>query len=207
MTLDISDTLLASSNQMNAADIMGVEPVVQVRNVSKASDPKQPIVMEITGGYKPFLPCKTVRRILAEAWGPDAGKWVGRWMQLYREPTVVYAGEEVGGLRLRALSDIPGGMTVKLKERKTGKPTEYRIAKLTPPTAQQPAERDPLRVAIKSALDEKRWSQDEIAVLLRGGKAADVPPELRQLTIDALGKNATDPEMVALLTEIKQNNA
>lgn len=179
MTLDISETLLANSNQMNAADIMGVEPIVKIEHVSKAADPKQPLVIQITGGYKPFLPCKTVRRILAEAWGADAGKWIGRWMQLYREPTVVYGGEEVGGIRLRALSDIPGGMTVKLKERKTGKPSEYRIAKLTPPK-EEGMTLDTFRSWIGHAM-KNGWTKEQVADLIAPAhKADDVPADDRE---------------------------
>lgn len=185
MTLDISDTLAANSNQLNAADIMGVEPIVQIKHVSKANDPKQPIVIEITGGFKPFLPCKTVRRILAEAWGADAGQWIGRWMQLYREPSVVYANEEVGGVRLRALSDIPGGMTVKLKERKTGKPNEYKIAKLTPPKPEAMTI-DTFRGWISHAM-KNGWTQEQVQELIGAGrKAADVPEEMRAEVVERL---------------------
>lgn len=177
MTLDISDTLVANSNQMNAADIMGTTPTVRVVNVERQSDDKQPIRVYLTGGFKPWYPCKTVRRILSEAWGADAGKWIGRSLTLYREPTVVYAGEEVGGIRVSALSDIPGTMTIKLKERKTGKPTEYKITKLVPAADMDlPTFKRWLSDAMKRDADP--WTQEEIVALL-GCKSDDVAPERR----------------------------
>lgn len=191
MTLDISDTLAANSNQMNAADIVGVTPTVQITHVERMNDEKQPLKVYITGGYKPWFPCKTVRRILSEAWGADAGQWIGRWVTLYREPTVVYANEEVGGIRVSALSNIPGGMTVKLKERKTGKPSEYKIAKLTPPATEKPVDADlrAFRSAISDAMKrpEHPWTEAQIKLLLGCG-SADVAPERRAELVAILKK-------------------
>jgi hypothetical protein len=187
MTLDITDTLAANSNQMNAADIMGVEPIVRIENVSRNNDPKQPLVVYITGGFKPFLPCKTVRRILAQAWGADAGTWIGKWMKLYREPTVVYANEEVGGIRVKALSDFPGG-TVSVKERKTGKPAVYRIEKLTPPK-EEPMDLATFRATIGHAL-KNGWSREQIVAVVGAEKADDVPAEKRAEIARALREAA-----------------
>ena len=184
MTLDITDTLAANSNQFNAADIMGAPATVQILHASRQEDPKQPLVLKVSGGFKPWLPCKTVRRILSEAWGADAGVWIGRWVTLYREPSVVYAGEEVGGIRVSALSDIPGNMTVKIKERKTGKPSEYKIAKLTPP---KEAEMDlaTFRSWIGHAM-KNGWTKEQIGTLLGVEKADDVPGDKRREIVAAL---------------------
>lgn len=45
-------------------------------------------------------------RVLAKAWGRDSQQWIGRHAKIYNEPTVKYGGKEVGGIRIRALTDI-----------------------------------------------------------------------------------------------------
>jgi hypothetical protein len=111
--MDISDTLQAKSDQLNADDL--VQPItVKVLAVSKTST-DQPITIKYEGDNgRPFKPCKTVRRILAKAWGRDASQWTGRLMTLYNEPSVKWAGKDVGGIRVSHLSHIDGILEVNL---------------------------------------------------------------------------------------------
>lgn len=103
---DVSFALEAKSDQLNAVDIMGAEPVIRVREVAvKQGD--QPVSVFYNGDNgKPWKPSKGMLRVLAAAWGRDSSLWVGRHVQLYFEPTVMWAGKEVGGIRIKALSDI-----------------------------------------------------------------------------------------------------
>lgn len=103
---DVSFALEAKSDQLNAVDIMGAEPVIKIRSVDvKKGD--QPVSIYFDGdNNRPWKPCKGMLRILAGAWGRDSSVWVGRYVKLFFEPTVKYAGKEVGGIRIRALSDI-----------------------------------------------------------------------------------------------------
>ena len=176
MTLDITDTLLAKSNQMNADDLVSGPTTVQVTNVSRAEG-EQPIAVAVSG-HKPWMPCKTMRRLLAAAWGPDAGAWVGRWAVLYREPTVKWAGEEIGGIRVTALSDIKGPMTIKLAEKKGGKKLEYKIAVYTPSAMPLAEFKAHLGHAIKNG-----WTQEQIVTIM-GSKSDDVPPDNRRAVVD-----------------------
>ena len=51
-------------------------------------------------------------RMLVEAWRRDSSNWIGKYVQVYVDPEVKWAGKPVGGIRIRALSDIPDrGMT------------------------------------------------------------------------------------------------
>lgn len=105
--MDVSETILAKSDQINAIDL--VEPVIVTVTDVKAGPADQPvhIITDKYGAERPFKPSKTVRRDLAKAWGVEAKAWIGRSMELYNEPTVKWAGKPVGGIRVSALSHIP----------------------------------------------------------------------------------------------------
>lgn len=103
---DITFALEAKSNQLNAADIMGCNRVITIRDV-KVSKSDQPVAVYFDGdNNRPWLPSKGMRRILAAAWGVDSSKWIGKHVELFFEPSVMYAGKEVGGIRIKSLSDI-----------------------------------------------------------------------------------------------------
>lgn len=105
---DIGATLEAKSDQLNALDIMGAEPVIRIRQVEVKKSAEQPVWIYFDGdNNRPWKPSKGMRRIMAAAWGRDSDNWIGKHAQIYCEPTVKYGGKEVGGVRIRALSDIP----------------------------------------------------------------------------------------------------
>jgi hypothetical protein len=132
--IDVSSTIVAKSDQLNADDLIGGrELVVQVTGVAKVAG-EQPVVVHITGGHQPWKPCKTMRRVLVEAWGADASRWVGRWLTLYRDPGVKWSDKPVGGIRIRAMSDIPRRVTLSLAETR-GKKVQHIIEIMRPPSA------------------------------------------------------------------------
>lgn len=110
---DVSFALEAKSDQLNAVDILGVEPVIKIRQVDVRQGQDQPVSVFFEGDHnKPWKPSKGMLRILAGAWGRDSSQWVGKYAQIYCDPSVKWAGKEVGGVRIRALSDInPRGMS------------------------------------------------------------------------------------------------
>jgi len=103
---DVSFALEAKSDQLNAVDIMGAEPVIRIRDVN-VKEGDQPVSIYFDGDHgRPWKPSKGMLRILAGAWGRDSQEWIGKHAQLYFEQSVKYAGKEVGGIRIKALSDI-----------------------------------------------------------------------------------------------------
>lgn len=104
--MDVSETILAKSDQINAIDL--AEPVIVTVVDVKRGPADQPvhIITDKYGPERPFKPSKTVRRDLVKAWGKEASGWVGRSMEIYNEPTVLWAGKPVGGIRVSALSHI-----------------------------------------------------------------------------------------------------
>lgn len=103
---DISVAMQAKSDQLNAVDIMGVEPVITIRDV-QVRNGDQPVWVFYHGdNNRPWKPSKGMIRILAAGWGTESKNWIGKSVQIYCEPSVTYGGKEVGGVRIRAMSDI-----------------------------------------------------------------------------------------------------
>jgi len=126
MGFDISNTILAKSDQLNADDLISAPRRIKVTSVIQGNA-DNPVIVHYEGDTgRPFKPCKTVRRILAAAWGVDADNWVNKEVVLYCDPSVVYAGKEVGGIRIKALSDIPKRMIISLAKTR-GKKLEHVI--------------------------------------------------------------------------------
>lgn len=112
---DISDTILAKSDQLSSDELLGGPITVTVVSVKRA-EADQPLAVAISGGHKDYFPCKTCRRILIAGWGKDATKWIGKSLKLFRDPGVKWGGEVVGGIRIQAMSDIPNKLEIALAE-------------------------------------------------------------------------------------------
>lgn len=112
--MDLTDTIVPKSDQLNAEDLLTGPRTFTVEKVSKGSA-EQPVdihLVEFPG--RPFRPSKTVRRILVAAWGPEASNYVGRRMTLYRDPAVKFGGMDVGGIRVSHLSHIDKALSLAL---------------------------------------------------------------------------------------------
>lgn len=105
---DVSFAMEAKSDQLNAMDIIGDEGrIIRIRAVEVKQGNEQPVWVYFDGdNSRPWKPSKGMIRILAGAWGKESSAWVGRSAHLYCDPDVMYAGKKVGGIRIRALSDI-----------------------------------------------------------------------------------------------------
>jgi len=100
-------TLEAKSDQLNATDIMGIDLVIRIRAAELTSSKEQPLSIYFDGdNNRPWKPSKGMRRVLAAAWGPDTDSLIGKSVQLHFDSSVKYAGKEVGGIRIKAMSDI-----------------------------------------------------------------------------------------------------
>lgn len=103
--MDISDTLAPTSDQLDAVDLLGGPRTFTIEQVSKGNV-EQPVQIHLAEFPRPWRPGKSMRRVLAACWGPDAAQWVGRRVTLYCDPAVKFGGEAVGGTRIAALSHI-----------------------------------------------------------------------------------------------------
>lgn len=102
--IDLSDTIKAKSDQLNASEIAG-EKTIKITKATKTSG-DQPVSIFYEGDEgKPYKPCLSMRRVIAFLWGEKVDM-TGRSITLVCDPTVVWAGEEVGGIRIKAMSHI-----------------------------------------------------------------------------------------------------
>lgn len=112
---DMTAAIVPKSDQLNSDDLIAGPITIKVTDVVIRGGQEQPVSIHFEGDNgKPYKSCKSMNRVLVAAWGPDAKKYVGRRMTLYREPTVKWAGMEVGGIRISHLSHIDAPMTMAL---------------------------------------------------------------------------------------------
>jgi len=143
------DTIIPKSDQLNSDDLIGgVMKTITVTKVSRCKEPEQPIAINFDGdGGKPYKPCKSMRRVLVNVWGPDGQAYVGRQMKLYRDDTVKFGGMDVGGIRISEVSHIEKPVTMALTAtRASRKPftvrplVEDKPANKKPPTPKEIAD-------------------------------------------------------------------
>lgn len=115
MSDDMSAAIVPKSDQMNADDLIAGPVTIKVSGVTIRGGQEQPVSIHYEGDNgKPYKPCKSMSRALVFAWGPDASKYIGRSLTLYRDPSVKWGGMEVGGIRISHMTDIPEAMTMAL---------------------------------------------------------------------------------------------
>ena len=119
-TLDLSGTIKAKSDQLNADDLVAGPITVQVEGVRLTNDPQQPVHIYYYGcDNKPFKPCLTVRRVLIALWGADGNRWANKWMNLYIDASVSFGKQKnIGGIRVDAVSHIASAATISLTVRR-----------------------------------------------------------------------------------------
>lgn len=112
--MDLSDTIIPNSDQLNADDLMAGPRTVTITEVIRGSA-EQPVdihLAEFPG--RPWRPSKSMRRVLISAWGSQSSVWIGRRVTLYRDPEVMFGRDKVGGIKVSHLSDIKGQLKVAL---------------------------------------------------------------------------------------------
>lgn len=101
---DLSSTVVAKSDQLNADDL--IEPItITITRVDKTNSKDQPVNIH-SQGRQPFKPCLTMRRMLIAAWGKYKDKWVGKSLTVYCDPEVLWAGKAQGGIRISHVTGI-----------------------------------------------------------------------------------------------------
>ena len=112
---DITDTLAPKSDQLNADDLQTGPRTFTVERVEVHRGDEQPVhihLAEYPG--RPWKPSKSMRRVIAAAWGTESNAYPGRHVTLHRNPDVTYGGKAVGGIEISALSHLEKPLTMAL---------------------------------------------------------------------------------------------
>lgn len=104
---DMAQAIIPKSDQLNSDDLIAGPITIRITGVAIKPGTEQPVAISFEGdNNKPWKPCKSMSRVLVAAWGADAGKYTDRCLTLYRDPTVKWAGMEVGGIRISHMTHI-----------------------------------------------------------------------------------------------------
>ena len=105
MDTDISETLAPNSDQLDGVDLASGPRIFTVVSV-KVTKGEQPVHVTLAEFPRVWRPGKNMRRVLGFCWGNEGKHWVGHRVKLYLDPDVKYGGDDVGGVRIAALSHI-----------------------------------------------------------------------------------------------------
>lgn len=104
--MDLTETIAPKSDQLNADDLLAGARTFTIDRVN-AGTAEQPVnvhLVELPG--RPYKPSKTMRRVLVAMWGKDADVYSGRRLTLYRDPSVRFGKDEVGGIKISHASHL-----------------------------------------------------------------------------------------------------
>lgn len=141
--LSMADVIIPKSDQWNADDFVAGPITFTIRDVHIRGGQEQPVNILLDGSDKAYRPCKSMSRVLVAVWGPDAKQYVGRSLTLYRDPSVKWAGMEVGGIRISHMTHMERPMTMALTATKgSRKPYTVQplVAEVKPIAKRQTAE-------------------------------------------------------------------
>lgn len=168
---DMSSVIVPKSDQINADDFIAGPQVITIRDVQIRGGQEQPVSIYFEGSDKAYRPCKSMSRVLVQAWGPDAKRYIGRSLTLYRDPAVKWGGMEVGGIRISHMTDIDGKMVMQLTATKGQRKPHVVMPLVDAP--KQTARQTPQQwaAAHKDAIDAAATTDDLDAVEAAGKRA------------------------------------
>jgi hypothetical protein len=151
--VDITNTTEPKSDQQNYDDYIAGPKTVTITEVKKGST-EQPVELHLAEfPGRPYKPGKSMRRVLVTCWGPEASEYVGRKMTLYGDPTIKFGGQDVGGIRIAALSHITEQKSISLTVTR-GKRAPFVVQPLGGPAAHVAALKAATSLAeLKTAFD------------------------------------------------------
>jgi hypothetical protein len=113
MDLDMTESLAPKSDQLDAVDLVGGPRTFTIENVSKGNA-EQPFNFHLADFPRVWRPGKSMRRVIAAAWGGKTSAYVGQRVTLYCDPSVEFGGAAVGGSRISHMSGIGKPLKVPL---------------------------------------------------------------------------------------------
>ena len=169
MTLDVTKMCAAKSDQINAIDLISGPRIAKITDVKIFTETEQPIHVVLDGDTKrPWKCSKTSVRVLAALYSKDASKWIGKHIEIYCDETVLWGGQQVGGVRQSKAEGIAAPKRLTLTKSRQKKETvvinplsaddikaHYAELEGKPVTTPQEINRDALRTEMESVADDK----------------------------------------------------
>ena len=127
--MDLSKTIIPRSDQLNFEDVQTSSITAVIKSV-RAGNKEQPVFIDLEGfDGRPYKPSKSMRRVLIGGWGNDGHTWAGKSLTIVGDATVKYGGVAVGGIKVKAMSDIEASFSLMLTESR-GRRKEHRVERL-----------------------------------------------------------------------------
>lgn len=199
--MDLSHTIVPKSNQLNADDLIAGDITITVTDISASDSPDQPVSINYNGDNgRPYKPCKSMRRVLIQAWGANGKDWIGKSMTLYRDPAVKFGGSEVGGIRISHLSDIERDMSFMLTVTRA-KRQAYSVKRLVveKPQSKKPDFEATFDRIVESVVNGSN-TIDDIVKFFAEREAALTEEQIDRLTKAVAPKREPEPDAEPALT-------
>ena len=157
------------SDQWNSDDFIGGPRTFTIARVIEGKAEQKYDIELVEGEGRVWRPPPTMLRLLIAAWGDEGKDWAGKRVTLYRDETVRFGPEAVGGIRVSHMSHLPTGskpFSAKLTVSR-GKKSRFTVEPLkddAPAPVQQPAAftLTPDMVANSTDINQLReWQQRE----------------------------------------------
>lgn len=82
---------------------------VEMRNVGTERDQEEkPVAEWQEPDVKPLILNSTNWEVIALMYGEESDEWIGKPVELYHDPTVIFRGRRVGGVRVRVPKKTEG---------------------------------------------------------------------------------------------------
>lgn len=169
--MNLADTIVPDSSQLNAEDFIATGPRTFTITSVSAGNAEQPVnIFTAEEPDRAYRPGKSMRRLLVAAWGPETDVYVGRRLTLYRDPSIRFGRDEVGGVRISHLSHIDKPLKIALTTTR-GKRDPFTVQPLveSKPAAKPTTDRLAVTLAaveMASTVEQVRAVWDEHAELL-----------------------------------------
>lgn len=177
------------SDQWNADDFIGGARTFTIAGVKSGTAEQKYDIELVEGEGRFWRPPLTMLRLLIAAWGDEANEWKGRRVRLYRDESVRFGSDAVGGIRISHMSHLPGNKPFSAMLTSTrGRRSRVSVEPLPDEQPAQPATPkaptgDKIIDAFKAlgvtveqlelrvGTDHEKWTADDIATLAALGKS------------------------------------
>lgn len=158
--MDLTDTIVPRSDQLNSDDLMSGPRTFTIEKVERGSA-EQPVniyLVEFPNG-RPWRPSKSMLRVLVMVWGKESSEYAGRRLTLYRDPEIRFGPDKVGGVRVSHMSHLPKRVTMALTE-KRGSRKPFTVEPLPDTAPASPAVSPDTLAELTATFDRKGIPED-----------------------------------------------